>query len=290
MDTLYRWSKFVSDDRLDEWEHRLLAEEVPYVLEKHVKRQRWSLSVYTPTEEEAELLRARFGGSVGPLVPDAWMPGRAMVESPPLRIRDALVVTASDDPDTLAQLAGENPGRAILSFPHQLAFGTGGHPTTANCLRFVADFAKRQGDRPWHMLDLGCGSGILAIAAAKLGAASVLAVDNDGMALEYARQNGVSHGVEDIVEFSEGDAVALMAAAPARRYDLLAANLFSDLLEELFPRFPAHLAPGGELVISGFLESQAPAISRCADTAGLPLLRTTRRGKWMAARAIRENA
>jgi ribosomal protein L11 methyltransferase len=185
----------------------------------------------------------------------------------------------------IRRLTDENPGRIVLSFPPQLAFGTGSHPTTAGCLRFLSDFSKSRRGLPWSVLDLGCGSGILAIAAAKLGATRVVAVENDGMALIYARENAERHGVADVVDFVEGDAIALMEAEPENPYDLIAANLFSDLLEVLFPRFPAHLAVNGELIVSGFLATQCESVSRHAAAAGLPLAGTVRRGKWMAGRA-----
>lgn len=287
VETLYRWSKFVEEDRLEEWESRLVLEEVPYVLEKLVKRRRWSLSVYTATREEAEDLRARFGGIVGSLAPEQWQPAPGAGEGSLLRIRDSLLVTGSENPTVLERLVREHPGRIVLSFPPQLAFGTGGHATTAGCLRYLVDFAKRREGRPWRALDLGCGSGILAVAAAKLGADSVLAVENDAMALGYARENAERHGVADRIEFVEGDAVALMAAPSDGRYDLVAANLFSDLLVELFPLFPNHLAPGGELIVSGFLVVQAETIARAAEAAGLPFRDTVRRGKWMAGRSVR---
>ena len=287
METVYRWSKFIAEDRLDEWEHRFISEEISYVVEKSVKRSRWVLSVYTTTEDEAEKLLFRFGGSVDPLAPAQWQPSQGSGEEMLLRVRDSILVTGSENPAVIDRLAGESPGRIVLSFPPQLAFGTGGHPTTAGCLRFLADFAKTRRGRPWSVLDLGCGSGILAIAAAKLGATRVVAVENDGMALIYARENAVRHGVADLIDFVEGDAVALMEAETEHPYDLIAANLFSDLLEVLFPRFPAHLAADGELIVSGFLATQADSVSRQAAAAGLPIAATVRRGKWMAGRAPR---
>lgn len=287
METFFRWSKFIEEDRLDEWENRFIGEEISYVLEKSVKRSRWVLSVYTATEDEAERLLFRFGGAIDPLAPAQWQPSPGSGAEMLLRVRDSLVVTGSEDPTVIQGLTDENPGRIVLSFPPQLAFGTGSHPTTAGCLRFLTDFSKTRQGRPWSVLDLGCGSGILAIAAAKLGATRVVAVENDGMALIYARENAVRHGVADRVDFVEGDAIALMEAEPENPYDLIAANLFSDLLEVLFPRFPTHLAADGELIVSGFLATQADSIARHAAAADLPLAATVRRGKWMAGRAPR---
>lgn len=287
METLYRWSKFIEEDRLDEWENRFIAEGISYVLEKSEKRRRWLLSVYSVTRGEADDLLTRFGGAIESLAPSQWQPAPGSGEDMLLRVRDVLIVTGSEDPEEIRRLAAANPGRHVLSFPPQLAFGTGGHPTTAGCLRFLVDIAKARRDRHWSVLDLGCGSGILAIAAAKLGADRVVAVENDGMALIYARENAERHGVADRIEFIEGDAIALMEAKADSPYDLIAANLFSDLLEVLFPLFPAHLARGGDLIVSGFLATQAESVLARAAAAGLPLASTVRRGKWMAGRTLR---
>lgn len=286
MDTLFRWSKFIEEGRLEEWETRLLGEGVSYVLDKSTRRRRWTVASYAPTRAEAESLRARYGGSVAPLDPSAWMPVPTARAEAPLRIRDRLLVSGSEDPKVLRAMERSEPGRIVLSFPPQLAFGTGGHATTAGCLRFLADSAKRRGAAPWRMLDLGCGSGILAVAAAKLGAGPVLAVENDPMALGYACENARRHGVGDRVEFLEGDAVALLRKK-GPPWDLVAANLFSDLLEEVFPLLPRHLAPDGEAIVSGFLASQAGLVSDAAAAAGLPFRELRRRGKWMAGRCGR---
>ncbi len=284
MDTLYRWSKFVEEDRLEEWENRFLAEEISYVLEKPVKRQRWHLSVYTATEADAEQLRVRFGGAVEALAPAQWQPAPRAGRPNLLRIRDRLIVTDTEDADAIARIERDHPGRIVLGFPSQLAFGTGSHPTTAGCLRFLVDLARSRTGPEWSVLDLGCGSGILAIAAAKMGATRVLAVENDPMALEYARGNAKRHGVAGRIEFVEDDAVRLLDEPPAVRWDLIAANLFSDLLVTLFPRFPAHLEREGEVIVSGFLATQAEVVGRAAGKAGLPIRDLVRRGKWMAAR------
>lgn len=289
METIYCWSKDVDEDRLDEWETRLILAEVSYVLDKPVKRKRWRLSSYSANRAGAESLMELYGGRVTAILPGQWQPQSSLDGGIRIKIRDSLLVAGTDDAESLSTLQAEYPDRAILSFPPQLAFGTGAHPTTAGCLRFLADFAGRHKGRNWRVLDLGCGSGILAIAAAKLGATSIVAVENDGMALEYARQNAVRHGVASLIEFVEGDAIELMGADPENRFDLIAANLFSNLLSALFPLFPAHLERGGELIISGFLATQAEAITAGAGEAGLPLRDFVRRGKWMAARGGLEN-
>lgn len=289
METIYCWFKFVGGDTLDEWETRLLLDEVSYVLDKPVRRKRWRLSSYATTRAAAEDLRVRYGGAVKAVLPEQWQPKPLSGGGKPIRVRDSLIVTDAVEEEALERLRCEHPGRIVLGFPPQLAFGTGEHPTTAGCLRFLADFAARRAGAPWRMIDLGCGSGILAIAAAALGAERVVAVENDPMALGCARDNAVRHGVAEKIEFVEGDAVALMADRGGPAYDLIAANLFHDLLAELFPLFPARLAAGGGVIVSGFLASQAESVTGHSEAAGLPLADFLRRGKWMAARSMEEN-
>ncbi|MDF1824717.1 MAG: 50S ribosomal protein L11 methyltransferase [Verrucomicrobiales bacterium] len=282
LETLYRWSKSVDEEDLEEWETRLLIRDVAYSAEKQVKRKRWQLSSFLTSREQADLLRAEFGGGVAEVKPGDWQPSAEAGADSLLKIRDSLLVTESQDEVVLANLQNKYPGRILLSFPPQLAFGTGGHPTTAGCLRFLVDLAKERVGRPWRVLDLGCGSGILAVAAAKLGASEVIAVEIDEMALGYARRNADRHEVGDQIQFIAGDVIPMLESGELGQFDVLAANLFSSLLVELLPSFPAGLAEGGEIVISGFLTSQAREVAEAAKAAGLPLKDFLRRGKWVA--------
>jgi ribosomal protein L11 methyltransferase len=191
-------------------------------------------------------------------------------------------VTELAEPENVRKVEQEHPGRIVLSFPPQLAFGTGAHPTTASCLRFLVDAAKRRNGQAWNLVDLGCGSGILAIAAAKLGATNIVAIENDAMALGYARENAERHGVADRIEFLCEDAIAWMHARERGSIQVVAANLFSELLIELMPAIPAALAPGGEIILSGFLTSQTRDVVEASKSCGMPLTDFLRRGKWVA--------
>ncbi len=134
--------------------------------------------------------------------------------------------------------------RTVIRLDPGLAFGTGTHPTTRMCLRWIArhDMAGRR------VLDYGCGSGILAIAAAKRGAATVDAVDIDPAAVEATRLNAAANGV------------ALNAGLPEAaqgRYGLVLANILATPLKVLAPLLCAHVDDGGDLVLAGILERQA---------------------------------
>ncbi len=290
METLFRWSKHVDEDRLDEWETRLIVAEVVFSAEKLVNRKRWQLSSYATSRAHADELRAQFGGGVTEVRPKDWQPSAEAGSGSVLKIRDVLVVTEAEDDAVWESLKEKHPDRFVLSFPPQLAFGTGGHPTTAGCLRFLADVARERTETQWSLLDLGCGSGILSVAAAKLGAARVVAVENDDLALKYARQNAERHGVEKVIDFISGDVIELLADGSLVGFDVIAANLFSELLVTLMPGLPDALVGNGDTILSGFLTSQAREVTEASKASGVPLHEFLRRGKWVAGRGRRENA
>jgi ribosomal protein L11 methyltransferase len=140
----------------------------------------------------------------------------------------------------------ETPAAAqrVIRLDPGLAFGTGTHPTTRMCLRWIAQHAQT-----WpRVLDYGCGSGILAIGAALHGAVAVDAVDIDAAAVESTRANARANGV--------GVRAALPDAAQGR-YDLVLANILAQPLKLLAPLLAGHAAPGAALVLAGILERQA---------------------------------
>ena len=133
--------------------------------------------------------------------------------------------------------------RQVIRLDPGLAFGTGTHPTTRMCLRWIASHAV-----PMRVLDYGCGSGILAIGAAKNGAQEVLAVDIDNAAIQSTQLN------------AEANHVALVAGLPDKAvgtFGLVVANILATPLKVLAPLLCAHVAPGGHLVLAGILERQA---------------------------------
>lgn len=146
---------------------------------------------------------------------------------------------------------GESPAPAaashILRLDPGLAFGTGTHPTTHLCLEWIdsQDFEGKQ------VVDYGCGSGVLGIAAAIKGAGSVICVDNDPQALTATADNALSNGVQDIIHGLSPGQFKPQAA------DMMLANILAGPLVELAPRLSAALSAGGQLVLSGILEEQA---------------------------------
>ncbi|SDF18222.1 [LSU ribosomal protein L11P]-lysine N-methyltransferase [Thermus arciformis] len=152
-----------------------------------------------------------------------------------------------------------------------MAFGTGHHETTRLALKALARHL-RPGDR---VLDLGTGSGVLAIAAAKLGG-EALGVDIDPLVLPQAEANARRNGVQ--VRFLEG---SLEAALPFGPFGLLVANLFAELHEAFAPRYREALAPGGKALLTGILQEKAPLVRRAMEEAGFLPLEEAAEGEWV---------
>lgn len=159
----------------------------------------------------------------------------------PIRVTERLWIVpswhAAPDPDAINLVL--DPG---------LAFGTGSHPTTFLCLQWLTESLKG-GET---LLDYGCGSGILAIAAARMGTASVLGIDIDDNALIAARDNAAANQVELELRHSRQPL--------PERFDVVMANILTNPLCVLAPLLSSRLAPGGRLVLSGVLESQAQLV------------------------------
>ena len=143
--------------------------------------------------------------------------------------------------------------RQVIRLDPGLAFGTGTHPTTRMCLRWLA--RRPAGAGPGRVLDYGCGSGILAIGAALFGARAVDAVDIDPAAVQSTRDNAARNGVAGAL-LKPG-----LPDAAAGVYDTVLANILAMPLKLLAPLLSAHVAPGGWLVLAGILERQADELT-----------------------------
>jgi ribosomal protein L11 methyltransferase len=171
---------------------------------------------------------------------------------------------------------GAPQDRAPVRIHMGLAFGTGEHPTTALCL----DWLEQRVASGMTMLAYGCGSGVLALAALALGAPLAYAVDNDNQALLATRANAALNGVGDRLLVSTPEAL------PDVQVDVLAANILAKPLVELAPAFAQRLRPGGLLVLSGILESQAATVAE-AYTSEFADLEHTMRDGWLRLAARR---
>ncbi|MBK1792166.1 50S ribosomal protein L11 methyltransferase [Persicirhabdus sediminis] len=278
---MWVWSKLSGIQWMDAWEERFYGNPNAVInVLKGGKSTR--VEVYAETEQEVLDIQKQFGGSVRKLVHKNWA---AMVEPdrPPIKIRSKMIVTQKRDAEARAELEKEFPGRHIVQIPADMAFGTGDHATTSNCLRFLVDVAselKKNGQR-WDILDLGCGSGVLAIAARMLGADSGLALDFDPAAVTVAQRNVELNG-QKFIDIGQAD---VLNWEPSRKYRVVVANLFSTVLQQAFPTIVESLEDDGYLIISGILKEQWPETQECAEEEGLVFSDVLTRGKWVSARA-----
>ncbi len=167
------------------------------------------------------------------------------------------------------------PARHVVQLHMGLAFGTGRHPTTLLCLEWLAAHPPRG----LTVCDFGCGSGVLAIAALKLGARRAIAIDNDPQAVTATRANARLNGVAAAVATGTGEDF------PQTGVDLVLANILAGTLSESVERIAAMLRPGGRIVLSGVLGRQAPDVER-AFAERFADFRTTHRDGWARIAAI----
>jgi ribosomal protein L11 methyltransferase len=172
-------------------------------------------------------------------------------------------------------------GQAEIVLDPGLSFGTGQHPTTEFCLREVIRLRPASGVSA-GLLDVGTGSGILAIAAAKVGYQPVEAFDFDPEAVTVALRNARDNQVDKAVALREAD-VARLPLKPRRRFAVVCANLTADLLQIHAQRLIAQMTPDGSLVLAGILAEEFDVVRTCFEKLGLSLLREARRREWRSA-------
>ena len=236
------------------------------------------LRAYVPAERWAAVdqkqLRARLVASghpdalsIRPLESKNW---NAVWENTlsPVRAGPFLVCPTAVDPPSLQDDA------TVLRIDPEMSFGTGHHATTRLALRLLAD-ALTSGDR---VLDMGTGTGVLAIAACRIGADAALGVDTNPDAVRNARENVRRNEETDRVTVQEGS----VEVVPASHYDLVAANITRRVLLELMPALVSHLAPDASLLLSGILQSQRDDVLEAAASHDLSLDADATEDGWWA--------
>ena len=167
------------------------------------------------------------------------------------------------------------PNQPVVILDPGLSFGTGQHPTTAFCLSEIV----RQTGTQQSFLDIGTGSGILAIAAAKLAYQPVHAFDFDPESVRVAKENIRVNDVSAQIKIKRGD-VAKLELKPGRTFDLVCANLISNLLETERKKIVAQLSPGGTLVLAGILRTEFLDVQKAFAGLGMELLRCKSDREW----------
>ena len=208
---------------------RQVLEQLSHEADREVADSEWSLRD-VPDQDWVRLTQSQFG---------------------PIKVGDKIwIVPSWHAEDPVLPLADSEPGGIVrIQLDPGLAFGTGSHPTTHLCLEWLASALPRGAT----VLDYGCGSGILAIAAAMLGASRVDAVDIDELAVQSTRDNAGQNGVSVTA--------CLPNALEAGQFDIVVANILSNPLKVLAPMLANRVAPGGSLVLSGVLERQAEEVA-----------------------------
>lgn len=275
---MWVWSKLSGVQWEDAWEDRFYGN--PNAVISRLKTNKTvRVEVYTETEAEAKAIQKQFGGSIRKLVHKNWA---AVTEPnrPPIRIRSSVIITGARGENTRETLQKEFPGRHIVQIPADMAFGTGDHATTSTCLRLIVDVAKERKGQDWDILDLGTGSGVIAIAARMLGAHHGLGMDFDPQAVKVARRNVRNNGVS-LVKMSEVD---VLQWTPERKWPVVVANMFSTILQKAFPTIVSAMEDDADLIISGILWEQWEETREVAEQNGLSFSQVIRKGKWTTAR------
>jgi ribosomal protein L11 methyltransferase len=264
---VFRWRR-TADKRWIEAQEDLLQLQAhgQLVIVERPGRKRLQLSaVYRSHRISAALLK-KFGGRVERL-PRNWSDRYARARSKPIKIGKRLVISRLGERQT------SRHKRSHLIIPASLAFGTGEHATTAMSLRLLEQLTRAW--KPgWSLVDLGTGTGILALAAKCFGGGEVLGIDNDPTAISMAKSNatlnkirGLAFRVADVYNWHWN-----------RRADVVTANLYSDLLVPILPKL--HFADW--LILSGVLRNEQHSILVALKKNGYEIRIVRRRGKWIA--------
>ncbi len=257
----------------------------PDALEPHV-----TVKIYVPEDEDSPELRRRVEeilyhlGRLYPLpapiflelVDEDW--ANAWKDHyRPFRLGRRLKIR----PTWLAHEPDEDarPDDLVLVLDPGMAFGTGLHPTTQSCLQALEDIV-RSGTT---VLDAGTGSGILAVAAARLGAAFVDAFDTDALAVRATLDNAAQNGVDDRLHVWRGELESVTGETGRTTWDVVVANILAPVIIELLERkgLLDYVTPAGDLVLSGIIEEQGPAIEAALAAAGGQVKRIITAGDWV---------
>ena len=247
------------------------------------------LRAYFPDDQRAEATKAQLEKALGHMRLLYPMPApryRKLREEDwsqawkthyqPLRIGQRLLVRPRWIDVALAE------GDIEIALDPGMAFGTGTHPTTQLCLEALETAVPSGGEA----LDLGCGSGILAIAAVKLGARHALALDIDPVAVAATRDNARFNGVAEKISVRQGSLEIPRGAA--RRFDLLTCNILARVIVQLAADGLGDLLrPGGRAIFSGIIETQAQEVETALRGAGLQVQARRQRGDWLLLDALR---
>jgi ribosomal protein L11 methyltransferase len=315
---MFLWSKFAEQRWVDAHKQTLRNRTGnDLVLIERLNRKRLQLEVACDPEKGRKLL-AEFGGRLEQL-PHNWLKHFSRNrQSKPLKIGKRLVILNVGG--TSVSRGSRHKGPSHILIPAGAAFGTGEHVTTALSLRLLEQVTRRweahapsravlrasrnalaraekfsarrqkrharrvrSPDQEWSLVDLGTGSGILALAARCFGARQILAIDNDAHAIATAKENARINRIDNI-DFRLAD---VRAWRPTFQIDVITANLFSELLIEILPKLRRCLKLDGRLVLSGVLRDQETELIHALGRNKIAIAQIRCRGKWVTVLARR---
>ena len=285
--SMWLWSKLSSIKWADAWEERFYGNTNAVISELSTGKS-VRVEVYCETEKDALVIQKAWGGSVREVKSQNWV-ALSNIPRPPIKIRDKVIITAERDGDEVDRLQREFPSRHLIKMPAEMAFGTGDHATTSNCLRFIVDVAQEKAidsegsGRDWGVLDLGCGTAVLAIAARMLGASECEAHDFDPDAVRVSKENIKLNGVDKIKVLHQD----VLDWVPDKQWPVVVANMFSTILQKAFPTIVKSIEPGGDLIVSGILKDQWDETRLVAEECGIKFGEEVTKGKWVTARGKR---
>ncbi|RCX17981.1 [LSU ribosomal protein L11P]-lysine N-methyltransferase [Anaerobacterium chartisolvens] len=165
-------------------------------------------------------------------------------------------------------------GEIVIELDPGMAFGTGTHETTAMCAGLLQKYLK-QGD---EVIDVGCGTGILSIIAAKLGANHITAVDIDEVAIRVTRENCIINSVHDRVHALRG----VLDEVPAQKADIVAANIIANIIIDISKIMPYYLKAGGYFIASGIIKERSREVMEACEAEGFSCIERLESGEWVA--------
>ena len=181
---------------------------------------------------------------------------------------DLVIVPAWEDYD-------KKGDEKIITLDSGMAFGTGTHETTKMCVSFIKDIVSEDTKK---VLDIGCGSGILSIAASRYGAKDILAVDIDELAVKIAKENVFLNDLDDSIKVIEGDLTKNVEG----KFDLIIANIVADIIKELIPEIRTYLKDNGKFIISGIIKEREEEVYNFAKEHGFNIEKVSSNGGWSA--------
>lgn len=270
---LWLWSKTSTTSREEEWDN-LLAGYPPATVAFLTTPGSQSLRIRIyASHQETSRLQKQFGGKITRIETKSWEAGLKETRHP-FSVRGMFRVFGEES--EWQTYRSTFPLKPALWIPANMAFGTGSHPTTAGCLRLLADTSKKLQQTKWACADLGAGSGILALAARLLGATRVEAMDYDPVCIREIRKNARNNHLA-LAKIETGNVHDWLPSAPCH---VITANLFSETLISASRNITESLLPGGTLIFSGVLHDQFAGVAQVFQSLGLIVQNHSKNKRW----------